>query len=162
MPERVAGLSSRSPGHQYHSITTEDLVISHTDCPVVKSVENVWRTEASPNAGIPRSDPGVGLGVGRWESRDYGRQDQVDAGTSSLSLDGSIDHYPSPSASSPDSPTYPGIYVPTPGCLIPDQVISRIEEIVADEDGTNLTDHYSRDATQLFADAVHEVCLHTP
>ena len=149
----LPGLSSRSPHHQYHCITPEDLAISHTDLPAMKSAENVQETEALSNAGILDSGPEIGPGVGRRESRDWGRPPSV-----SRLAPAPHHHSPvRPPISPPDLPIHPGIHLPTRGCLIPDQVISWIEGIT--EDGT---DRLTGDAAQVFTDTVYEVRLHTP
>jgi len=44
----------------------------------------------------------------------------------------------------------------------PDENISRIEEIITNNDETRLTDNLPRDAAQTFIDVVHEVRLHVP
>ena len=157
MPERVPGLSSRSPGHQHHCITTEDLIVSHTDSPAMKSADNVRETEALPDVGILNSslEIQIGSGVGRCESRDYGHPPSV-----SRLAPTPRHHFPvQPPTSSPDLPAYPGVCVPTRGCSITSQVISWIEEITTEEDGA---DHLTGDAAQVFAATVYEVRLHTP
>ena len=61
-----------------------------------------------------------------------------------------------------DSAIHPNVYVQTNGHLIPDEVVSRIEEITAaQEDGAKLADHLSEDAVQVCIDIVYEVCPHT-
>ena len=55
----------------------------------------------------------------------------------------------------------PQPHILTYGCLIPDQAISQIENMAADAGGTG-TDHFPRDAAQLFADVVDQVRLHSP
>ena len=41
--------------------------------------------------------------------------------------------------------------------MIPNEVISQIEEITAREDGAKLADHLPEDVAQSFVDVVHEV-----
>ena len=61
-----------------------------------------------------------------------------------------------------DSPIHPDVYVQTNGHLIPDEVVSRIDEITAaQEDGAKLADHLCEDAAQVFIDVVYEVRPHT-
>ena len=65
------------------------------------------------------------------------------------------------SVSFPDSPAYPDALVRTNERLIPNEVISRIEEITAIYgDGAKLADHLHEDAAQSFVDAVYEVHPH--
>ena len=72
-------------------------------------------------------------------------------------------HFPVwPPILSPGLPIYPDICVETSGPLIPDEVISRIEEIATHEsDGSGLTDHLPEEAAQFFVDVVYEVRLHS-
>ena len=157
MPEIVPGLSSRSPGQQHHRITTQDLIISHTNSPAMKSVDSVRETEALPDAGIFNSaaGPGIGSSIDRRESHDCGHPPSV-------SRLAPTPHHHSPvrpPISSPDLPIHPSIREPIPECLIQGRVLSWIEEIAADEDGT---DHIPGDAAaRVFADTVYEVRLHT-
>ena len=46
--------------------------------------------------------------------------------------------------------------------LIPDEVISRIEAIITNEDETRLTDYLRGDAAQSFVDSIQEVRFHIP
>ena len=140
-------MSTRSLGHQHRHITSEDFTISHTDSPVMKSVENVQETETLSDTEILDSGPGIGPGVGRREARDRGC-------SPSASCLAPTPHHHSPV----QPPIYPGVCLPTPGRPIPGQVISWIEEIAADEDGT---DHLPEDAAQVFADTAYEVGLQT-
>lgn len=139
VPEKLSGLSSHTIGRQCQHITTGAHVLIH-------------RVERQR--------------VSRHESRD-----RVGAGTPSVSrlgLTGSTDRYRWPSlpvqppVPPPNAPIHPDIHLLTHGCLIPDRVISLIEEIATDRDrdGTELTDHL---LTQVFADVVHvhEVRPHT-
>ena len=129
----------------------------------MKPVENVREAEGL-------SDVVVWPSVGKRETRDYGRQDRVGAGAGASPLPrldvSTIPPHPHspirPSVSFPDPPVYPDVHVRTNERLIPNEVIARIEEITAQEDGARLTDRLPKDAAQLFVDVVHEVRSRAP
>ena len=142
------GSNSRSLDRLHRCIATEDPPMPHVDLPIMEPAENVKETGAISST---------------CASRDHGRQDPAGTGASLVSrLDAlTIPSHPvRSSVSFPDLPVYPNTHVRTNECLIPDEIISRIEEITVQEGGAKFADHLTEDAAQFFVDVVHEVRPH--
>lgn len=151
----------RPTDHQSPRIAVDDLTIRRVERPIEgrELVPKIQFERAASREPSGRRNLTAILG------------DDVVASTSSVSrlnvLSGEIDHYPSPlpsparpSLSLLDFPTHPDTHERTNGRSIPDEVISRIEQIAADKDGTKFINHLSEDAAQFIVDVVHEVRPH--